>query len=203
MHLTNYAINKVSKQGNEDDDEDAEDDACRPDRGVKRSVVWLREWLSEQGYDSHEVWKRIADMTVKLLLPSVPELCHTYLSAIGSSRRSNVGGEQGDSNGIAPSEDVAANTAGLWTRVGGAPIRNGIGIGVNSQSNFKHKTMEVKSSCFEILGVDILLDHKLDPWVIEVNHSPSFTTDSPLDRAIKTRLVCSVFVIAHTVAYIS
>ncbi|EDO34389.1 predicted protein, partial [Nematostella vectensis] len=45
------------------------------------------------------------------------------------------------------------------------------------------------SACFEILGFDVLLDKKLKPWVIEVNHSPSFTTDSPLDKEIKEGLM--------------
>ena len=30
-----------------------------------------------------------------------------------------------------------------------------------------------------------MLDHKLKPWLIEVNHTPSFTTDTPLDKSIK------------------
>jgi len=30
-----------------------------------------------------------------------------------------------------------------------------------------------------------MLDHKLKPWLIEVNHTPSFATDTPLDRSIK------------------
>lgn len=30
-----------------------------------------------------------------------------------------------------------------------------------------------------------MLDHKLKPWLIEVNHTPSFVTDTPLDRQIK------------------
>ncbi|CAF1176351.1 unnamed protein product [Adineta steineri] len=45
------------------------------------------------------------------------------------------------------------------------------------------------SACFEILGFDILLDRKLKPYVLEVNHSPSFTTDSKLDREIKDALI--------------
>uniref|UniRef100_A0AAV2LDF3 Uncharacterized protein n=1 Tax=Knipowitschia caucasica TaxID=637954 RepID=A0AAV2LDF3_KNICA len=45
------------------------------------------------------------------------------------------------------------------------------------------------SACFEILGFDVLLDHRLRPWLLEVNHSPSFTTDSQLDREVKDALL--------------
>lgn len=45
------------------------------------------------------------------------------------------------------------------------------------------------SACFEILGLDILVDKKLKPMILEVNHSPSFNTDSPLDKEIKSLLV--------------
>ena len=43
--------------------------------------------------------------------------------------------------------------------------------------------------CFEILGFDIFLDHKLRPWILEVNHTPSFTTDTPLDLKIKKGVI--------------
>ena len=36
---------------------------------------------------------------------------------------------------------------------------------------------------------DIILDHKLRPWLLEVNHSPSFTTDTPFDKHIKRSLI--------------
>eukprot|EP00899_Mesostigma_viride_P022496 jgi/Mesvir1/3430/Mv11928-RA.1 len=45
------------------------------------------------------------------------------------------------------------------------------------------------SQCFELLGFDIMLDEKHRPWLIEVNHSPSFTVDTPLDLAIKRALI--------------
>ncbi|XP_078285888.1 tubulin polyglutamylase TTLL13-like isoform X2 [Rhinoraja longicauda] len=44
-------------------------------------------------------------------------------------------------------------------------------------------------ACFEILGFDILMDRNLKPWLLEVNHSPSFTTDSRLDREVKDNLL--------------
>ena len=45
------------------------------------------------------------------------------------------------------------------------------------------------SMCFEILGFDIYLDENLKPWVLEVNHAPSFVCDTPLDTKIKRGLV--------------
>ncbi|NXU21459.1 TTL13 polyglutamylase, partial [Pardalotus punctatus] len=48
-------------------------------------------------------------------------------------------------------------------------------------------------ACFEILGFDILLDRRLKPWLLEVNHSPSFNTDSQLDHEVKDALLCDTF----------
>lgn len=45
------------------------------------------------------------------------------------------------------------------------------------------------SQCFEILGFDILLDHTLKPWLLEVNRSPSFGTDTDLDWDIKFAVI--------------
>ncbi|XP_035711389.1 tubulin polyglutamylase ttll6 [Folsomia candida] len=52
---------------------------------------------------------------------------------------------------------------------------------------------DICSACFEILGFDVLIDHKLKPFVIEVNHSPSFHTDTALDREIKESLLKDTF----------
>lgn len=34
-----------------------------------------------------------------------------------------------------------------------------------------------------------MLDDDLRPWLLEVNHSPSFCIDSPLDQSIKEQLI--------------
>merc|ERR550537_681058 len=46
-----------------------------------------------------------------------------------------------------------------------------------------------RSRCFEVLGVDVMLDAKLKPWLIEVNHLPSFRCDAGLDADIKGRVL--------------
>lgn len=47
--------------------------------------------------------------------------------------------------------------------------------------------------CFELLGFDIILDSELKPVLLEVNHAPSFATDSPLDYDIKHKLFVDMF----------
>ncbi|XP_053120915.1 tubulin polyglutamylase TTLL6 isoform X2 [Hemicordylus capensis] len=53
------------------------------------------------------------------------------------------------------------------------------------------------TACFEILGFDILLDRKLKPWLLEVNHSPSFSTDSWLDKEVKDQLLYDTLVLVN------
>jgi len=47
--------------------------------------------------------------------------------------------------------------------------------------------------CFEVLGFDVILDTKLQPWLLEVNHAPSFGTDSELDRLVKSEVLRDTF----------
>ncbi|VFV40748.1 tubulin polyglutamylase ttll13 [Lynx pardinus] len=67
----------------------------------------------------------------------------------------------------------------------------------NYRTCFPHYLSGGTRACFEILGFDILLDHKLKPWLLEVNHSPSFTTDSRLDREVKDALLCDAMTLVN------
>lgn len=49
------------------------------------------------------------------------------------------------------------------------------------------------SMCYQILGFDIMIDRNFKPWLIEVNQSPSFATDSPLDHEIKKQVLRDAF----------
>ena len=49
------------------------------------------------------------------------------------------------------------------------------------------------SMCFQILGFDVMIDKYFKPWLIEVNQSPSFATDSPLDYKTKKAVLTDTF----------
>ena len=43
--------------------------------------------------------------------------------------------------------------------------------------------------CFEILGFDFIFDENLKVYLLEVNHAPSFNSDTPFDLLNKSTLI--------------
>lgn len=56
---------------------------------------------------------------------------------------------------------------------------------------------DIMPACCELLGTDIILDRKLNPHILEVNHSPSFHTDTALDCEVKESLLTDMFAIMN------
>ena len=80
----------------------------------------------------------------------------------------------------------------IWNKIGDIVIKTVLTVeGVV----FSHMQMSVPyyNNCFELLGFDILLDDYLNPWLLEVNRSPSLNCDSPLDQKIKGELIADLF----------
>ncbi|KAI8611820.1 tubulin-tyrosine ligase family-domain-containing protein [Chytriomyces sp. MP71] len=82
----------------------------------------------------------------------------------------------------------------LWKRINDAIVKTLLTVQPQVSNILQACSRGVKvkdgaSKCFEILGFDIFLDKKLKPWVLEVNHSPSFTCDSPLDSQVKSKVI--------------
>ena len=82
----------------------------------------------------------------------------------------------------------------VWSSTGDMAVKTLLSIQPTLAHNYRSVLPPENDgfSCFEVLGLDVMLDHKLKPWLIEVNHSPSFTTDSDLDLQIKGDLVTDV-----------
>lgn len=132
MHLTNYAVNKKSKQY-----EISEEDGT----GSKRHLTWFMDFIEkEHGSKTRNVlWKRMKLLCVKMILSVQPQLIQEYEAALP--------------------RDLARTK---------------------------------RPRCFELLGVDVMIDDKLKPWLLEVNHLPSFATESALDTDIKSRLITQI-----------
>ena len=45
------------------------------------------------------------------------------------------------------------------------------------------------SHCFELFGIDIIVDSKLKPWLLEVNCEPALSVDSYVDQVLKPQLI--------------
>ena len=42
------------------------------------------------------------------------------------------------------------------------------------QIEFEGNLVEYNTNCFQLYGIDILIDEEFNPWVLEINSNPSF-----------------------------
>lgn len=68
--------------------------------------------------------------------------------------------------------------------------------GENVINNATEMFVPYSNNCFELLGFDILIDDSMEPWLLEVNLSPSLNCDTPLDHKIKAHMIADLFNLA-------
>ncbi|XP_048002882.1 uncharacterized protein LOC125239285 isoform X2 [Leguminivora glycinivorella] len=84
----------------------------------------------------------------------------------------------------------------LWSSMKDLVIKTVIS-GEASISSLTKANITSRYNCYELFGIDVLLDEDLKPWLLEVNISPSLHSASPLDTHVKGPLVRSVLNIAQ------
>lgn len=80
------------------------------------------------------------------------------------------------------------NTELLWAALRDLVLRT-ILAGENSINHLTKVNIGSKYNCFELFGIDVILNSELIPWLLEVNISPSLHSASPLDLHVKGPLV--------------
>jgi len=184
MHLTNYSINKRSGSFEKNDDTEGSS-------GSKRSIAWLLSWLSEERGPSvtEKLWNQIGEICVKTIISIAPILEREYNITFGLNQITNqdsVGGTKHSDCSTWPDNMKASNKENSSDTSNSNPV-----LPENTNTTKELPTIkELKGSrCFAILGFDIMIDSKIKPYLIEVNHLPSFGTDSPLDNDIKSKVI--------------
>ena len=92
-------------------------------------------------------------------------------------------------------DDEGADIDKIWKGIREITVKTVLGVQPELSHIYKawHPSDKLGGMWFEILGFDIILDKNHRPWLLEVNNSPSYNTDSPLDRKIKSELFHSTF----------
>jgi len=128
--------------------------------GSKRSISWMLEWLGEEK----------SEVAAKKMWSKIGDICTmTIVSILPILRREYA---------AAFEKKVPAQNSSTSTE---APS------GCHDETSTNDANG--RSRCFEILGFDIMVDNDLRPSLIEVNHLPSWGTDSPIDEDIKSRVI--------------
>ncbi|KAL1454286.1 hypothetical protein WDU94_010558 [Cyamophila willieti] len=91
------------------------------------------------------------------------------------------------------------DTIQIWERIDDVIVKTILAAApsLKEKYNTSYARHNYRSACFQLLGFDILLDEQLRPYVIEVNHSPSFHTDTELDLEVKEQVLRDTFLLCN------
>ncbi|XP_048510207.1 tubulin monoglutamylase TTLL4-like [Athalia rosae] len=89
-------------------------------------------------------------------------------------------------------EKENVDVAKIWASVKDIVVKTMISA-ESSINSLTRANVSSRYCCYELFGVDIILDENLKPWLLEVNISPSLQSSSPLDIAVKGPLIKTVF----------
>ncbi|XP_071450337.1 tubulin polyglutamylase TTLL6 [Hetaerina americana] len=95
--------------------------------------------------------------------------------------------------------DRGFDVTSIWNKIDDVIIKTLLSAHQTLKHNYSvcFSSRKLHQACFELLGFDIILDHKLQPFLLEVNHSPSFGTKSEVDKEVKTNLILDTFQILN------
>ncbi|CAH8594886.1 unnamed protein product [Schistosoma guineensis] len=202
--LTNYTINKHHSQYNRSNDDIS---------GSKRSFAFFNHYIHKIKHSNPLIiWDKIYDLIIKTLIIALPHLIHFYRISRHKSNQNYIHSNNNNSNNnnnnnnnnnkhslkqsgyYKSKQDLTMNTKQfIYNKVNHDPKQTSMTTSTMIKSKVDQDPTSssslICSNLFEILGFDILIDEQLNPWLIEVNRSPSFNTDQQLDQQIKYNLL--------------
>jgi len=80
----------------------------------------------------------------------------------------------------------------MWSKIYDIIIKSLLSIEEITKNQIKSSSIG-RNNCYELFGYDILLDNYMNPWLLEINLSPSLAFETPLDLKIKANLIKDTF----------
>ena len=158
-----------------------------------RFLADVMEELKRDGVDTKVLWQEITRI-VQLTLNAIhPDVALSYSTAF---QKSPANHEMMFRNAKRPPRKAAPSSL---------PTGGEGGVGEQASECLATGSLEWKDAerlqenlfsskidggrCFQMMGFDIFLDKKCKPYIIEINHNPSFKLPTPLDgRSVETPL---------------
>ena len=111
----------------------------------------------------------------------------------------NVGHKQSLKALFCKIESLGYNIGSIWSDIKDIVVKSIVSVQPSLAHVYKACQPDdpYNGISFELLGFDIILDSSGKPWLLEVNHSPSFNTDSPLDHKIKKKLISEALILVN------
>ena len=96
-------------------------------------------------------------------------------------------------------KEMGFNTEKIWSEINSIIVKTLITAQPSLAHIYRASQPDdpYNGMCFELLGFDILLDDIGKPWLLEVNHSPSFNIDSPIDKKIKFQVISEALILLN------
>lgn len=92
-------------------------------------------------------------------------------------------------------DDHNVNSRVVFSRIDDLVIKTILSI--EDKIFSKYSTLvPFRNNCFELLGFDVLIDKSLNPWLLEVNLSPSLGAEAWFDQKVKSHLLADIFSLA-------
>ncbi|CAK9113623.1 unnamed protein product, partial [Durusdinium trenchii] len=186
MHLTNYSINKHAASYKQNLDKKEDDTKSKVEAAEADALEGESdEAISDLGDDANEEETHAVGDSSKWSLRQLEE----HLTAQGvdypllMSRIEDV-----IIKTLIAAEPQIVNT---WHQ----------GANYSTASATAIQQVTPNQTCFEIYGFDVMVDEELQPWLLEVNVFPSFSSSSPYDKRIKTQLIADVFTLIGLMPY--
>eukprot|EP00474_Spongospora_subterranea_P004648 CRZ05106.1 hypothetical protein [Spongospora subterranea] len=95
--------------------------------------------------------------------------------------------------------DKESDSTMLWTRIQDVVVKTVIAASSNLRHQYRVRfpADEDGAITFQLLGLDIMLDSNLKPYIVEVNRNPSLRCDTPLDSQVKGAMLKDLFSIVR------